>query len=155
MEITFYNRTNQDMSDCEGLFGKIADRAEKVLRLKKNYEISVTFVRSRTIHSINREYRNIDRPTDVISFAIQDDEDAFDLEENDLGPSAVTDLARLDASEASLLVACWPFLDALTGNGGGELANFLSIFAAVFVSPSRSANAFFCSRFTVFLYHAL
>ena len=98
MEITFYNRTNQDMSDCEELFGKIGERAEKVLRLKKSYEISVTFVRSRTIHTINREYRNIDRPTDVISFAIQDNEDAFDLEENDLGDVFINiDYARKQA----------------------------------------------------------
>ena len=54
-------------------FQKIAVSAEKTLKLKKNYEISVTFVRSATIHKINREYRGIDRPTDVISFAIRDD----------------------------------------------------------------------------------
>lgn len=77
MEITFYYRTNFDAKKYESLFKKIAKRAEEVISLPKNYELSVTFVRSRTIHQINRDYRGIDRPTDVISFAIQDNEEFF------------------------------------------------------------------------------
>lgn len=44
------------------------------LHLSINPIISVTFVDNKTIHKINKEYRDIDRPTDVISFAFLDNE---------------------------------------------------------------------------------
>lgn len=84
MEITLINRTNENIDSYKILFKKIAKSAEKELNLPDDYEISVTFVRSQTIHKINRDYRGIDRPTDVISFAIRDD-DFFCEEEKDLG----------------------------------------------------------------------
>ena len=64
MELSVYNRTNKDMAYILPLYEKIAASAERKLRLKKNQTLSVTFVRSRTIHVINRDYRGIDRPTD-------------------------------------------------------------------------------------------
>lgn len=87
MEITVYNRTNADVSAYTMLFEKIARRAEKVLQLPKNHTLSVTFVRSRTIHAINRDYRGIDRPTDVITFAQRDEMSGMETEEErmDLG----------------------------------------------------------------------
>ena len=75
MEITLRNRTNTNIEQYASFFQKIASSAEKILKLEKDNEISVTFVRSASIHKINREYRGIDRPTDVISFAIRDDID--------------------------------------------------------------------------------
>lgn len=36
-------------------------------------EMSVSFVDVEEIHKINKEYRGIDRPTDVISFALNDE----------------------------------------------------------------------------------
>jgi probable rRNA maturation factor len=36
-------------------------------------EVSLTFTSDEEIHQLNRDYRGIDRPTDVLSFAMQED----------------------------------------------------------------------------------
>ncbi len=102
MEITLINRTNQDAGQFSELFEKIAASAEKKLGLKGNNEISVSFVRSRAIHQINLNYRGIDRPTDVISFAVNDNgfENMPDEIGNDLGDLFINiDYARRQARE--------------------------------------------------------
>lgn len=38
-------------------------------------EVALTFVDDERIHELNREYRNIDRPTDVLSFALNESTD--------------------------------------------------------------------------------
>lgn len=38
-------------------------------------EVSVIFVTTDEIHEMNKQYRNIDRPTDVLSFEEKDEED--------------------------------------------------------------------------------
>ena len=38
-------------------------------------EVSVTFTDNEGIHALNREYRNVDRPTDVLSLPLSDGED--------------------------------------------------------------------------------
>ena len=46
--------------------------------LKKQHReggVSVTVVDDETIHGINKEYRNVDRPTDVISFPSEEGEE--------------------------------------------------------------------------------
>ncbi len=87
MELTIYNRTNQDMSFVLPKYEAIMASAERKMKLKKGYTVSVTFVRSRTIHTINRDYRGIDRPTDVITFAAQDELSGLEVKEEalDLG----------------------------------------------------------------------
>lgn len=101
MEITYINRTNEDIARWKSFFRKIAASAEQVLELPDDHEISVTFVRSVTIHRINRDYRGIDRPTDVISFAVRDGMDAMIAEEEkDLGDIFINiDYARRQARE--------------------------------------------------------
>jgi probable rRNA maturation factor len=37
-----------------------------------NVEFNVIIVDNEMIHALNRDYRHIDRPTDVISFALED-----------------------------------------------------------------------------------
>ena len=48
--------------------------AEKVGELYglENAEVSVTLTDDDHIHNLNRDYRNIDRPTDVLSFALRE-----------------------------------------------------------------------------------
>lgn len=50
---------------------KFAAKYEKIDLLKT--EMSISFVDIKEIHTINKQYRNIDRPTDVISFALNDE----------------------------------------------------------------------------------
>ena len=101
MIITVLNRTNQDMSAFSEDFKVISQRGEKILRLEEENEVSVSFVRSRTIHQLNRDYRKIDRPTDVITFAAMDGEEVYPEEEqHDLGDIFINiDYARRQARE--------------------------------------------------------
>ena len=46
-------------------------------RFKKNAELSVTFVDNAEIHALNREFRDKDRPTDVLSFPLFEADEAF------------------------------------------------------------------------------
>ena len=73
MELYINNTLDIDLIDYEPIFTKLLNKTFKILSLNDNVICSVTFVDVETIHKINKEYRNIDRPTDVISFAFLDD----------------------------------------------------------------------------------
>ena len=62
-------------------YQRILERACSILHRNHDYTLSVIFVTPERIHEINKEYRNIDRSTDVISFALQDDSSNIVLEE--------------------------------------------------------------------------
>lgn len=55
----------------------------EVLNLEDNYDLSLIICGKKTIRRLNRDFRKIDRETDVISFASIDDEDDFDIEEEE------------------------------------------------------------------------
>ncbi|MCC0631417.1 MULTISPECIES: rRNA maturation RNase YbeY [unclassified Clostridioides] len=56
-----------------------------------NYEVSLSFVDNKEIHELNREYRGVDRPTDVLSFPLlSDDFEDIELEEESLGDIVVS-----------------------------------------------------------------
>ena len=46
--------------------------------LPSNTEVSISFVTDEEIHRLNREFRGIDRPTDVLSFECDGFDDGFD-----------------------------------------------------------------------------
>lgn len=73
MDLTINNTLNIDLDKYESLYEKLAIKTFKTLSLNDNVICSVTFVDKDTIHEINKTYRNIDRETDVISFAFLDD----------------------------------------------------------------------------------
>ncbi len=88
MEIVF-NKMNEEVPDhdYESDYLTIMEKAGKLLDRSSELVCSVIFCSPEQIHEINREYRNIDRPTDVISFAMQDDDSNIFIEEeeNELG----------------------------------------------------------------------
>lgn len=69
----------------------IVDFTSEELKINELTEVSIHFVDKEEIHRINKEYRDTDRPTDVISFAIEDGEDEEfmeqfeEIEEHDIG----------------------------------------------------------------------
>ena len=73
MEIGFENRLDAEYDGLEQVYSDIAEVAFAILGIKANYEIDVSLVGDEDIQTINREYRKIDRVTDVISFAFEDD----------------------------------------------------------------------------------
>ena len=83
--ITFINQTEQtNWNEYESRFQEILEKTRNVLKIDKDYEISIILVDAKEIHQINKDYRNIDRPTDVISFALKDSDDEFFIDEVDL-----------------------------------------------------------------------
>ena len=77
MKINFFNESRLDTKPYE----KIIKGVLKKVKNKK--EFNIIFVDDEEIQRINREYRKIDRVTDVISFALCDDTD--NQMENELG----------------------------------------------------------------------
>ncbi len=62
----------------------VIKRVLKHEHVKKAY-FSIIFVDLEEIHRINKEYRHIDKPTDVISFALEDNKDNIKNEIRILG----------------------------------------------------------------------
>lgn len=74
MVIDFVNQGPKEFDKFETTFNEYYVKTFKELKLKGEFITDVTIVDNKTIHKINREFRNVDRPTDVISFAFLDEE---------------------------------------------------------------------------------
>jgi probable rRNA maturation factor len=79
MEIEIFNETNEDLEK------ELSELKELLMNVSKdegldNILFNVIIIDNDRIRELNRKYRNIDRETDVISFALEDDK-TFNLEE--------------------------------------------------------------------------
>lgn len=64
----------------------VIEAAGRHLNLSTSVELDVSIVSNDEIQQLNATYRNIDKPTDVLSFALDEDEDEFEaflLEDQD------------------------------------------------------------------------
>lgn len=70
--IDLVDETNQLSDEQMEEIEKLLNFAAQKESVEENSEVSVTFVSNERIHEINREYRDKDAPTDVISFAMEE-----------------------------------------------------------------------------------
>lgn len=83
-------------------FDVIATRTQAVLKQSKLQCASIIFVDAAEIQKINHQYRHLDRTTDVISFALRDSVDAYEMMEEveELGDIFINvEAVRLQAQE--------------------------------------------------------
>lgn len=120
MEIVFVNEAkDRSVYRYKKDFEQVLARACKVLKRQGDWTLSVIYVTPEQIHEINRDYRGIDRPTDVISFAMQDDMSNILLEEEacELGDIFINvDAIRAQAKEYGHSIrreACFLFCHGL------------------------------------------
>ena len=73
MELDFTSQI-EGYDAYEEVYLGLLDKTMKHLGYKFDPIVSVSFVDNAFIHQLNRDYRKIDRPTDVISFAFLDGE---------------------------------------------------------------------------------
>lgn len=99
MALNVYNQTDyRGYLKYKTYFRDILNNAAKVLDMPKRVAVSVIFVNDEQIQGINRDYRSIDRPTDVISFALADNKEETDYIPNELGDIFINiDAARRQA----------------------------------------------------------
>ena len=71
--VGIFNETNEEIKELETL-SKLIEFAIKHEKLD-NLEFNIIIVDNNKIHELNKEYRGIDRVTDVITFALEDNKD--------------------------------------------------------------------------------
>lgn len=74
METIIYDETGKITEDMVEWMEDLLNVAARKLSVQDNAEVSITVVSNEKIKEINRDYRDKDKVTDVISFAIEDDE---------------------------------------------------------------------------------
>ncbi len=72
LSIDFLDETNEMTEKAIEQMEELLNLAQKKLKISEPCELSVTFVDNDRIQEINREYRGMDKPTDVISFALEE-----------------------------------------------------------------------------------
>jgi probable rRNA maturation factor len=73
MEIAFLDETNTVNKEKMAEIDELLQYAADYLKLPADTEMSVTFMDNAAIQIINRDYRDKDQPTDVISFALEEE----------------------------------------------------------------------------------
>lgn len=82
--IEFFNQVDENLDEYYKDIRKVLDTAlsnEKV----KDVEFNIIFVDEDYIHELNKNYRGIDKVTDVISFALEDNDDQVVYDKRVLG----------------------------------------------------------------------
>ena len=92
MEIILDDRQDK-IKVSEELLNKINDIIVECLHYEgydDNYEVRLSFVDNEEIHQLNRDFRGVDRATDVLSFPLLTDDFDIEIEEESLGDIVIS-----------------------------------------------------------------
>lgn len=101
MEITV-NYSNLGLYDeaAEALIKKVLQKGAEIRQVPDSAEISILLCGNQEIHQLNQQYRGVDAPTDVLSFALNEGEKDPREEEPVLGDIVISlDRAAEQAAE--------------------------------------------------------
>lgn len=74
MELYIDNRQDIEINkETEDLIKKAIEKTLEYEEVSLDYEVSLSFVDNLEIRELNRDYRGIDKETDVLSFPMEDD----------------------------------------------------------------------------------
>ena len=79
MKLNFFNHSKLKVREYEKLIKEIFNN------IASKNTFNIIFVDEDEIRKINKEYRNLDKVTDVISFALCDSPDELEFCDNELG----------------------------------------------------------------------
>lgn len=74
MDLEIFDETKAVSQEWLTMIAELLNYAGNYINLPDNTEMSVTIVDNDRIHAINKKYRGVDKATDVISFAIEEDD---------------------------------------------------------------------------------
>ena len=85
----------------EKLLHEVIEAAAKYLNLPEGIELDLSIVSNEEIQTLNRDYRGLDKPTDVLSFALTEVTSEFDVDfaHLDLAEEETEDLDDADFEE--------------------------------------------------------
>lgn len=80
MKINYFNESNYNINGYKKIINSVFEQFKT-----DNSIFNIIFVDADKIKEINKTYRNIDRVTDVISFALNDNDEMSNIASNELG----------------------------------------------------------------------
>lgn len=90
-QVILNDETEQLSDEMIQLVGSVIQTAMKVENIDESSEVSISFVNDEQIQELNREYRQKDEPTDVLSFPMNEGEDV-DVDFGDGMPQLLGDV---------------------------------------------------------------
>ena len=97
MEISIFNETKENIDKELETVHEVLIHGLKKLKIEEAI-FNVIIVDNEYIHKLNKDYRNIDRETDVITFALEDDK-TFNLDIRILGDVYISIEKAISQSE--------------------------------------------------------
>ncbi|SHK14921.1 rRNA maturation RNase YbeY [Tepidibacter formicigenes] len=101
MELIVDNRQNkiEVNKNLIDIIKNVISESLKYEGFDEDYEVSLSFVDNEEIHTLNKEFRGVDRPTDVLSFPLIEENDFnIEFEEKALGDIVISMEKALEQS---------------------------------------------------------